>query len=60
MAKIFYKYLEAGLLNRKALDKYFLMVVFILLPNKVHAFAIFVFIGMQKNMAMKELNTCTF
>ena len=27
----------------KALDKYFLMVVFTLLPNKIHLFANFVF-----------------
>ena len=39
----------------KALDEYFLMVVFTLLLNTVHVFAIFMF-G-QRNMTLKEFIT---
>ena len=35
----------------KALDEYFLMVVFTLLLNKLHVFAIYIFSFERKNMA---------
>ena len=38
----------------KALDEYFLMVVFIWLLNRVHVFAIFVF-NLDRSMSLKGL-----
>ena len=43
-------------IQMKALDKYFLMVVFTLLLNRVHVFAIFYLIWAEKQLAVKELN----
>ena len=40
----------------KALDEYFLMVVFVLLLNKVHVFAIFMFNLDRETWQWKGLN----
>ena len=42
-------------IQMKALNEYFLMVVFTLLLNRFHVFAIFMFKFGQRNMAVKGL-----